>query len=64
VESEDVTKKHNEHIDMYILGGVLDDYQLRNTAMQELINMVSYMTKVPSFATIGYVYDRTPWDHL
>jgi hypothetical protein len=38
VDSGDATKTYADHLQAYILGDVLDDYQLRNAAMEQLIN--------------------------
>jgi hypothetical protein len=56
---EDVEQKHQSYLSMYILGDVLDDYQLRNTAMEHLIESLPF-TPQPSPDAVWDIYERTP----
>jgi hypothetical protein len=56
VEGEDVGQKQQIYLSMYILGDVLDDYRLRNAAMEHLIDSLPQ----PSPDTVWDVYERTP----
>ena len=44
---------------MYILGDVLDDYRLRNAAMERLVDGLE-CTAQPSLDTVWDIYERTP----
>lgn len=44
---------------IYILGDVLDDYRLRNAAMERLIDGLAFSAQ-PSPDTVWDVYERTP----
>jgi hypothetical protein len=59
VEVEDVEETQDNCLRMYILGDVLDDYRLRNAAMELLIDSLTSTTQ-PSPETVWDVYERTP----
>jgi hypothetical protein len=44
---------------MYLLGVVLDDYQLRNAMMERLIKNLNLIDELPTFKEIGEVYTKT-----
>jgi hypothetical protein len=56
---EDVEETQDNCLRMYILGDVLDDYRLRNAAMELLIDSLTSTTQ-PSPETVWDVYERTP----
>jgi len=60
VEGDDADKKHDDHIDMYILGDLLDDYQLRNAALEKLIMNLPFAMYHPGIVVITHVYECTP----
>lgn len=60
LQSDDPDKKWHSLIDLYILGDVLDDYQLRNTSMEQLINDLPLLKKSFTRSTIRHVYERAP----
>jgi hypothetical protein len=60
VEGDDLGRKHEHHLKMYILGDLLDDYQLRNAAMETLIDSLPFSTGQPSFQIVRHVYEHTP----
>ena len=59
VAGEDDGQEHQINYSMYILGDVLDDCQLRNAAMEHLIDSLP-MTPQPSPDTVWDIYERTP----
>jgi hypothetical protein len=60
VESAVAWAKHRDHLKLYILPDVLDDYQLRNTVTKLLIHSLLDITTQPGPSTIYYVYECTP----
>ena len=56
---EDVEQAQQIYLSMYILGDVLDDYELRNAAMEHLIESLPF-TPQPNPDTVWDVYERTP----
>lgn len=60
VESEAARKKQKDYLYVYILGDVLDDYQLRNAVMEKLMSSLEMLPTQPRPTTIEHVYQHTP----
>jgi hypothetical protein len=60
VKSEEVEQKEDDHLKTYILGDVLDDYQLRNAVMDQLINSIPLPKTQASPSFHKHVYECTP----
>jgi hypothetical protein len=57
--NENAEKQYNGHVKMYILEDVLDDYQLRNTAMEYLISSIETPI-AQGYRMLRDAYERTP----
>lgn len=51
-------------IDLYLLGDVLDDLLLRNTAMRTLVIHIPVWNVIPSVRLVNHIWASTPTDHL
>ena len=45
---------------LYILGDFIDDYRLRNAAMEHLVDGLAFTAQPPNLDTVWDIYERTP----